>query len=201
MVRRPKAKTVNLVLRLPPELHGKMVAMAAEDHRSLNAEIVMHLLAAAHEDDVCASGYLRALATRRKNSRRWKTKYECCEMPTGGCERSWDGPSEHRRCQAHRHSRQASVPLDDVVRAIHKKFAEAIDLNIKASKARLVAGVMLLDLRKRIDSGEAGDVSWWAWYEQKFVRTRKDAEKPMKLAAAEDPELAFEEERDRFVSP
>jgi hypothetical protein len=68
------------------------------------------------------------------------------------------------------------VPLDDVVRAIHKKFAEAIDSDIKASKARLVAGVMLLDLRKRIDSGEAGDVSWWAWYEQKFVRTRKDAE-------------------------
>jgi hypothetical protein len=51
MVRRPKAKTVNLVLRLPPELHEKMVAMAAEDHRSLNAEIVMHLLAAAHEDE------------------------------------------------------------------------------------------------------------------------------------------------------
>ena len=47
MPKGPKAKVVNFALRLPPELHQLLVGMAAEDERSLNAEIVTLLRDAA----------------------------------------------------------------------------------------------------------------------------------------------------------
>jgi hypothetical protein len=43
MPKRPKSETVNLILRLPPELHQLLAELAAEDERSLNAEIVILL--------------------------------------------------------------------------------------------------------------------------------------------------------------
>jgi hypothetical protein len=47
MSRGPKQKTVNLILRLPPELHEQLVAMAVDDRRSLNSQIIVHLREAA----------------------------------------------------------------------------------------------------------------------------------------------------------
>jgi hypothetical protein len=90
------------------------------------------------------------------------------------------------------------VSLDEAVRAIHLKFDEAIKADIKAHKARIATGQLLLDLRRRIESGEAGaDVEWWPWYESKFVRSRKDAERLMRIASAEDPEAALIGEREK----
>jgi hypothetical protein len=61
---------------------------------------------------------------------------------------------------------------------------------------RIRAAARLNDLRKRIEDGEAGEgVNWWEWYESKFVRSRKDAEKVMALARSDDPEGAIEQER------
>lgn len=86
--------------------------------------------------------------------------------------------------------------LDESVRAIHGKFAEALTSEGKAYNARLAAGQMLLVLRKRIEDGEAGaGVEWWPWYESKFVRSRRDAERVMALARDEDPDAAVEEEK------
>jgi hypothetical protein len=88
--------------------------------------------------------------------------------------------------------------IDEAIREIHGKFAEALASDGKAFNARLAAGQMLIILRERVEAGEAGNgVEWWPWYESKFVRSRKDAEKVMALARAEDPEAAAEEARAR----
>jgi hypothetical protein len=65
------------------------------------------------------------------------------------------------------------------------------------NKKRLVAGLRLRELRARIEAGEVGDVSWWAFYDQHLaqVRSRTDAEKLMRMAGADDPEAALEVER------
>ena len=84
------------------------------------------------------------------------------------------------------------LSLDEAVRAIHVKFAAAITADNKAFHDRVAAGQMLIELRRRIEDGEAGEgVEWWPWYERKFVRSRKDAEKVMRIASAENPEQAL----------
>jgi hypothetical protein len=88
--------------------------------------------------------------------------------------------------------------LDEAVDAIHRKFAEAIASDSKAHRARIAAGEMLLELRERIEAGEAGKgVEWWPWYGSKFVRSRRDAEKVMAIAASDYPEAAAAAERER----
>jgi hypothetical protein len=43
---------------------------------------------------------------------------------------------------------------------------------------------MLLELRTRVDA-EGGD--WWKWQIGKFDRSRKDMEKLMRMASADEP--------------
>lgn len=91
---------------------------------------------------------------------------------------------------------RAHQTIDDAIREIHGKFAEALASDGRAFNARLAAGQMLITLRGRVEAGEAGDgVEWWPWYESKFVRSRKDAEKVMRMASADDPEAAHEAEK------
>jgi hypothetical protein len=91
---------------------------------------------------------------------------------------------------------RTTLTLDEAVREIHSEFAKVLDGDKKAYRARIAAGQLLIALRKRIEAGEAGaGVNWWEWYASKFVRSRKDGEKVMRLAAADDPEAAAEEER------
>jgi hypothetical protein len=90
------------------------------------------------------------------------------------------------------------APLEAAIESIHKKFAAAIDSDNKARKYRIEAGKELLQLRARIEAGEAGvGVQWWQWYESKFVRSRRDAERVMALARDADPDAALERERER----
>ena len=56
----------------------------------------------------------------------------------------------------------------------------------------LDAGRMLLELRNRV---EAEGEDRWVWQKGKFRRSRKDMEKLMRMARADDPEAAFEEEK------
>jgi hypothetical protein len=90
--------------------------------------------------------------------------------------------------------------LDQAVEAIHKKFQEENDSARKAQRSRVACGQMLLALRKRIEDGDAGAEwvdDWWGWYKKKFVRSRRDAEKVMKLARAADPDAAAEQDREK----
>jgi hypothetical protein len=104
------------------------------------------------------------------------------------------------------------APLEQAVQEIHKLFAAALkadgkaiklydestDERMKAGRHRLRAGERLLSLRKRIEGGEAGPEwvnDWWGWYEQHFDRSRKDADKCMRMAGSPDPGAAQEAER------
>ena len=81
---------------------------------------------------------------------------------------------------------------DDLVKAINLKVTLSIFAANEAYHHRLDAGRMLLELRTRIEA-EGGD--WWKWQTGKFDRSRRDMEKLMQMARADDPEAAVEEER------
>ena len=104
--------------------------------------------------------------------------------------------STHDQVVRKRHKQESLLALDEAIRAIHVEFAKAAEAIGKSNYHRLNAGRQLLELRKRIEAGEAGEVKWWEWYESKFVRSRRDAEKVMALARDPEPEAAAEEERD-----
>jgi hypothetical protein len=74
----------------------------------------------------------------------------------------------------------------------------------RCDKLRLKAGQKLLEMRHRVEAGEAGDVTWWEWFGQWsglngtvpcLLRSRKDCERLMRIAGADDPEAALEDER------
>jgi hypothetical protein len=89
--------------------------------------------------------------------------------------------------------------LDDLVIEIRDLLLNEKSLQNRANKKRLEAGQRLHELKARVEAGEAGDVSWWAYYDKHLAgfRSRKDAEKLLKIAAAEDPESAAEEAAQR----
>ena len=87
------------------------------------------------------------------------------------------------------------VSLDETVLRIHRKWERVIDTQQKAHSARVECGVALLALRARIEAGEAGEISWWSWYALKFTRDRRDAERVMAIASAENPQAAHEAEK------
>ena len=87
--------------------------------------------------------------------------------------------------------------LKQVVARIEASFVKIKNYGDKVDQFRISAGKQLVELKVRIDAGEAGKgVKWWAWYAENFKnRTRRDASKVMALARADDPEAAAEEER------
>ena len=88
-------------------------------------------------------------------------------------------------------------PIETLVIEIRGAMLDINDAKLKLHTMRLVAGQKLLELRARIEAGEAGDVTWWAFYEEHLAefRSRKDAEKLMRMAGADDPEAALQIER------
>ena len=87
--------------------------------------------------------------------------------------------------------------LKQVVARIEASFAKIETYGKKVDDFRISAGKQLVELKARIDAGEAGkNVKWWAWYAENFKnRSRRDASKVMALARSDDPEAAAEEER------
>jgi hypothetical protein len=72
----------------------------------------------------------------------------------------------------------------------HEDFVEGA--RKKGEANRVAIGMILLELRTRIEAGEEGEISWWQWYGQKFARSRQDAQKLMDIASADDPAAAHE---------
>lgn len=95
------------------------------------------------------------------------------------------------------------MTISELVVEINKRIYDAYSAQNRCNKLRLKAGLLLLQLRQRIESGEEGDVGWWEWFgnlgnnghHPTLVRGRKDAERLMRIASAEDPEQALEDER------
>src|SRR5262249_28893465 len=87
--------------------------------------------------------------------------------------------------------------LDELVTEIRGLMYDITSIESRLTKKRVIAGQRLLELRTRIEAGEAGDVTWWDYYDKHLssFRYRKDAEKLLKIAAAENPEEASEAQR------
>ncbi len=91
-----------------------------------------------------------------------------------------------------------ALPIESLVVKIREHLVDAQNAQSKFDKHRLVAGQKLLELRERIEAGEVGDgVNWWEWYATQFTRSRKDAEKLMRMARSDDPEAAYEAEQEQ----
>lgn len=93
----------------------------------------------------------------------------------------------------------APDPIQKLITEIRGHLYDAKGAQAKFDKHRLAAGQKLLALRRRVEAGEVGEgVSWWAWFETADIgRSRKDAEKLMRMASSDDPEAAAIDERDR----
>lgn len=79
------------------------------------------------------------------------------------------------------------------MKAIHISLQLADRKECEVGKHRLEAGTMLVALRKRV---EAEGRDWWQFANDHFDRSRKDIEKLMRIASADDPEAAAAKERD-----
>jgi hypothetical protein len=90
--------------------------------------------------------------------------------------------------------------IDDLVDVIEEycRLAKVEKASAKKrAETRLASGVLLLELRKRIEAGEGGNFTWWEWYKNNLtsVRSRRDAERLIALVSEDDPVAAAEEER------
>ena len=87
--------------------------------------------------------------------------------------------------------------LEQAVKRIEASFAKIETYGKKVEDFRTSAGKQLVELQVRIEAGEAGSgVKWWVWYAEHFKnRSRRDAQRVMALARADDPAAAAEEER------
>jgi len=69
------------------------------------------------------------------------------------------------------------------------------DLRQKAEDHRIAAGKLMIEARKLVEAGEAGDVTWTKWCSQNINRCRQDIHKIMKIAGHVEPEKALKDER------
>lgn len=91
---------------------------------------------------------------------------------------------------------QGPLPIESLVVKIREHLVDAQNAQSKFDKHRLLAGQKLVELRERVEAGEVGEgINWWEWYGTQFTRSRKDAEKLMRMARSDDPEAAAESEK------
>lgn len=90
----------------------------------------------------------------------------------------------------------AEASIKQAIEEVHREFEKIRLAKHRLYNSRLKVGEMLIALRKRVEAGEAGDITWWDWYARKINRSRKDGEKCMRMAQAEDPDEAVEDERE-----
>jgi len=90
----------------------------------------------------------------------------------------------------------ARQPLRVVGHEIASLWGKALFAGIKAQNMRVEVGAQLLVLRERVE--KEAKVDWWTWYKHEGCfdgHTKRDAQKIMALAAAENPTAAVEQER------
>jgi hypothetical protein len=101
--------------------------------------------------------------------------------------------------------------LEDLTRQLHamvdegrRLHAKRVVLDGKIEDLQLRCGQRLIEMRRRIEAGEVGDlaaVDWWGWYADAVPHiSRKYAERWMAIASAADPEAAAVEYRERNAS-
>jgi hypothetical protein len=91
-----------------------------------------------------------------------------------------------------------SQPIQHLLVEIRGHIYDAKGLQTRANNHTLEASKKMLWLRKRIEDGEEGNVTWWEWFENQpedSICSRKYAEKLLKIAGAEDPEAESERQK------
>lgn len=86
-------------------------------------------------------------------------------------------------------------PIEKLVEEIRTHVYDAGKASTVCAKHQLQAGWRLLALRERVEAGEAGQISWWDYFDTQFtghIKSRKYAERLMKWARADDPDAARE---------
>jgi hypothetical protein len=87
--------------------------------------------------------------------------------------------------------------IDKMVDQIHREFAAATSDTKRAERARVRTGKLLIELRDRIEAGEAGDGKpWWKWFTENIAIGRSNAKQCMRLAKAKDPNAAHDKEKE-----
>jgi hypothetical protein len=75
---------------------------------------------------------------------------------------------------------------------IDKTREHIVKARHKVRSKRIQLGWRLLEIRQRIEAGERPDIpDFWQFYDTKFDRSRRDAERLMEIAAADNPEEAY----------
>jgi ribosome modulation factor len=89
-----------------------------------------------------------------------------------------------------------TVDLDTHAKRANEYFDKEAALESQADDYRLNAGRELIMARRRVDAGET-DLSWSLWCAQNIKRSDRDIRRVMKMARADDPAQAREEEKER----
>jgi hypothetical protein len=82
----------------------------------------------------------------------------------------------------------SSQDLNDLANQINVAFQ-------KSQNYRVTAGKHLLEAQRRVQVGEAGEITWEQWLRKNIKRSPGDCRKCMALARGEDPETAAAAER------
>jgi hypothetical protein len=87
--------------------------------------------------------------------------------------------------------------LPTVAKKINALFDKAAKADEKAETYRISAGQELANARVRVDTGEAGEITWTAWCADNIKRSEGDIRKVLAIANAADPAKAAAAERQR----
>ncbi len=86
--------------------------------------------------------------------------------------------------------------IDDLVLEIAGHVDDLSRAQARCNKLRLSAGLKLLELRGLV---EADGADWWDWWEankeRMLLHGRKDCERLLRIASADNPEAALADER------
>jgi hypothetical protein len=86
--------------------------------------------------------------------------------------------------------------LDDLAHEIVTRFDRADAAATKSHNHRVSAGELLVEVRGRVDAGEAGPITWTEWCAVNVPnRSMRDIRRCLALVKADDPDAALEAER------
>jgi hypothetical protein len=91
----------------------------------------------------------------------------------------------------------APASLETLADQINGLLASADTHRQCAKNARIAAGKRLLEAKRRVEAGEAGEITWTDWVQRHVRRSERDIQKLLRIAGSGDPEKAHEAEKAR----
>lgn len=93
--------------------------------------------------------------------------------------------------------------MDDQLGTASQEALHAVARRIEAhahaaDQETIEAALLLRDLRRRIEAGEAGDVKWYAWARENIQLGQTRVRELQRIAEAEDPQAEIESLRRRI---